>query len=101
MGKSRQRSRLPRAFEFCEQNRHTKVHHKACSIGDGLRVMYVIAARPIMVRGLRPDTEYRLTVFDPVTGKRAPQKTVITNAKGEWHGLPPAHGHDWVVPLTR
>ena len=74
---------------------------QACGIGDSLRVVYVIAPRPIVVRGLRPDTEYRLTLFDPVMGKRTPQKTVTTDTKGEWHGAPPAHGHDWVILLSR
>jgi hypothetical protein len=74
---------------------------QASGIGDSLRVVYVIAARPIVVRGLRPKTEYRLTLFDPVTGKRSSKGTVSVDDSGEWHGTPPAHGHDWVVLLTR
>ena len=72
---------------------------QACGIGDRLRAVYVLAARPIVVRSLRPEMEYRLTVFDPVTGRRSRRRGIHTDRSGVWHGSPPPHGHDYVVLL--
>ena len=72
---------------------------QACGIGDRLRAVYVLTARPIVVRALRPQFEYRLTLFDPVTGKRTQKGAVHTDANGIWHGSPPAYEHDYVVLL--
>ena len=72
---------------------------QACGIGDRLRAVYVLVARPIVVRALRPDAEYRLTFFDPVIGRRAQGGVIHTDAQGKWHGSPPASGHDYVVLL--
>ena len=73
---------------------------QACGIGDRLRVIYVLVARPVVVRALRPDATYRLTRFDPVTGRRSNGGTIRTDPKGEWHGSPAStQGHDYVLLL--
>ncbi len=73
---------------------------QACGIGDRLRVVYVLAPRPIVVHALRPATMYQLTWFDPVTGRSSRGGSVRTDATGTWHGSFAAIGHDYVLMLT-
>lgn len=72
---------------------------QACGIGDHLRAVYVLTARPIVVRALRPVTKYQMTFFDPVTGKRESGGAIHTDTKGTGHVSPPAYGHDYVILL--
>lgn len=73
---------------------------QACGIADKLRAIYVLDPRAIVVRKLKPNAKYRLTHFDPVSGERAEAPDMTADAKGEWRGDPPAHGHDWVLLLS-
>ncbi len=72
---------------------------QACGIGATLRVVYVMDALPILVRGLKPGGQYRLTYFDPVTGGRTPPATLTPTPEGQCRCDPPSHGHDWVLLL--
>ncbi len=74
---------------------------QACGIGERLRAIYVLDARSIVVRRLKPGATYQLTHFDPVTGERTRVPAITANAQGEWRGDPPKHGHDWVLLLSR
>ncbi len=71
----------------------------AMGIADKLRIIYAIAPRPLAVNALRPQTRYRLTSFNPVTGQIRPATPVTTDARGELNLPAPAHHHDWVVAL--
>ena len=73
----------------------------ACGIGDDLKVVYVLTARPVLVRGLKPAGPYLATYLDPVTGDRAPAPTLAVDSSGQAIVQPPAHGHDWVVLLEQ
>ena len=64
---------------------------QACGLGDRLRAIYVLVPRPIMVRSLRPNAAYRVTLFDPVSGERTPAAPVRADGAGEVHFAPPAH----------
>lgn len=70
-----------------------------CGIGDRLRLVYVLEPRAVSVCALRSSARYRLTLFDPVTGQRAPTAPVTTGANGQLRVEPPPHGHDWVLLL--
>jgi hypothetical protein len=70
---------------------------QACGLGERLRAVYVVVPRPIVVRALRPNAPYRVTLFDPVSGARTPASSLRATAEGELRQEPPAHGHDWVV----
>jgi hypothetical protein len=68
---------------------------------DRLRVVYVLDPKAVTVRNLQPSAGYQAVLFDPVTGERSSSREVSADAKGEWRCDPPAHGHDWVLQLTR
>ena len=72
---------------------------QACGIADRLRVVYVIAARPIVARNLRAATQYRTTYFDPVKGERIVRDPVTADAKGEVRLEPLKPEQDWVALL--
>ena len=72
---------------------------QACGIEDKLRAVYMLDARPIVVRRLKPGASYDITHFDPVTGERSTAPAITTDAHGEWRCDPPQHGHDWVLLL--
>jgi hypothetical protein len=74
---------------------------QACGSTDKLRVVYVLDARPVVVRALRPQTAYRVTHFDPVTGERSVPEEVQTTETGTAQFAPPAHGHDWILLMER
>ncbi len=80
---------------------HPLAAPQACGAGDDIRAIYVLDQRRIVVRRLQPGAGYQLTHFDPVTGQRANAPTITADAQGEWRCDPPAHGHDWVLLLTR
>ncbi len=72
---------------------------QACGIGDRLRVCYVPDSRTVVLRALRPQATYRVTLFDPLTGQRQPGGEITAGTDGQWNCKPPPHGHDWVVLL--
>ncbi len=74
---------------------------QACGLQDKLRAAYVLESRAVVVRNLAPAAEYQFTTFDPVTGERTAPHAVTADANGEWHAVPPAHGHDWVLLLSQ
>ena len=74
---------------------------QASGIGDSVRVVYALDPRPLLVRSLQPDAMYRVTHFDPVTGKRDSIEPTRTSGKGDVTIRPPAHGHDWVLLLEK
>jgi hypothetical protein len=73
----------------------------AAAMGDRLRLIYVPAARPILLQHLHPDADYRVTLFDPVTGQRARSATLRGNAAGEATQSPPPNVADWVGVLEQ
>jgi hypothetical protein len=68
-----------------------------CGQGESLRAIYVLAPRPIVVSKLKPQSAYRITYFDPVTGERTPTAPITSGAEGQWRCDAPDHGHDWVL----
>ena len=74
---------------------------QACGSGDKLRVVYALDPKPLLVRSLSPQTRYRITHFDPVTGKRSIPEEVQTTDIGSAQFAPPLHNHDWVLLLER
>jgi hypothetical protein len=68
-----------------------------CGQGESLRAVYVLTPQPIVVSKLKPQSAYRVTYFDPVSGKRTPIARITSSAKGQWRCDAPQHGHDWVL----
>lgn len=68
-------------------------------VSDQLRIIYSPAPRAILVKGLRRESSYRLTHFDPVTGKRSEATQIRTTTDGEWRGSPPVGAQDWALAL--
>jgi len=74
---------------------------QASGVGDRLRVVYVLDPRPIMVRSLAPQSKYRVTHFDPVTGTRSAADEIKIPESGAVPLAPPGQQHDWVLLLER
>jgi hypothetical protein len=69
---------------------------QVCGIGDRLRVAYLLDARPILLRNLKPQTGYNVAGFDPVAGKRTGPASVLSTAGGELRIDSPPTKEDWV-----
>ncbi len=65
----------------------------------GSAIGYVPASRAVNFRTLRPQTTYRLTLLNPVTGQRAASDEIIASPDGQTPIAAPPHGHDWAVLL--
>ncbi|HMC26659.1 MAG TPA: DUF4038 domain-containing protein [Verrucomicrobiae bacterium] len=74
---------------------------QACGIGDRLRVVYALDARPVVVSSLGSNAKYSVTRFDPMLGMRTREGEVQTTANGTAQFAAPSHGHDWVLLLER
>ena len=72
---------------------------QACGIGDTLRVVYLLDARPVVVHALRPKASYQATVFDPVTGERTKPVDITSDAAGDLRIAAPTFVHDTVLLL--
>lgn len=73
---------------------------QSCGIGDSLRAIYLLTPGPIVVHKMRPQAEYRLVYFDPVSGRRTQGASIHTDAQGDCHAEAPRTKHDWVILLT-
>ena len=71
----------------------------ACGVGERLRVVYLLEARPVGLRGLTPSATYKVTHFDPVEGTRTAGTDQQANAEGGARFEPPSLSHDWVLLL--
>lgn len=72
---------------------------QSCGIDESLRLAYSLEPRAIVVRGLKTRAAYRVTAFDPVTGKKSPPVAMMASEKGEVTCVPPPGATDWVVQL--
>jgi hypothetical protein len=70
-----------------------------CGQGENLRAVYVRRPQPIVVNKLKPQSTYRVTYFDPVSGKRTTIEPITSGAKGQFRCNAPGHVHDWVLLL--
>ena len=61
-------------------------------------MIYLPADEPLTLRRLEPGAEYRLTWFDPITGRRSDGGGASADAGGSIPGpRPPRRGQDWVL----
>jgi len=73
---------------------------QAAGIPGVVRIIYVPAASPVVVKHLGADTAYQAAYFDPVNGTRTAIGTVKASAAGEWTCPPlPGIDHDWAIVL--
>ncbi len=72
---------------------------QACGINDSLRIVYALGPGEIVVGGLRPQAQYRSTLFDPATGERKPAGQVAADESGTVRVSAAAQGHDSVILL--
>lgn len=72
---------------------------QSASVGDSVRLTYVLQPVPITVSGLRAH-EYRVSVFDPVTGKSRPIGVVRPEGGAVRLAPPKKYDHDWVLVLA-
>jgi hypothetical protein len=70
-----------------------------CGVDEGLRVIYGLEPRAVVVRALRAKGRYTVVAFDPVTGERKTTSPVTADAGGEVRLEAPSYGHDWIVIL--
>ena len=73
----------------------------AAGIGTELRIVYVPHARAITAKQLAAQTQYTVTLFDPVVGGHVSRGKATTDAAGAWHCPPPNQNHDWVLVLEK
>ena len=73
----------------------------AAGLSDRMRVVYAPDPKAVQVSDLRPRARYRVTRFDPVTGKRIRERPADADARGVLKLQPPANSLDWVVLLER
>lgn len=71
-----------------------------CVLGhsNDMRIIYAIASKPVIVTGLRANTKFYYTAFDPVGGNSAAVNELVTNEAGKLTIEPPT-SHDWVAVL--
>lgn len=76
---------------------------RPCAVGTEtkLLIVYVPRPRPILVKQLAPQTDYAVSLFDPVAGRRSSLGKIKTDENGTWQAPSPAWKHDWVVVLER
>jgi hypothetical protein len=80
------------------------VDPQSAGLRDSLRVIYVPAPRPIVVRDLGPEQRWSANYyFDPVTGSTRPAPDArVDGPEGEWRCAPPqGTDHDWILVLQR
>jgi hypothetical protein len=71
----------------------------AADLGAETRIVYAPEARPIRVRGLTADADYRTILFDPAAGTAASLPDQKTDSRGQLTLADPGYGHDWAVIL--
>lgn len=78
---------------------------QVAGLPDGVRVIYMLNPRAIVVRDLGSVRPYSVRNFDPVTGRISNRVRVQADAAGEWNCAPPKGcDHDWVLvmePVSR
>ncbi len=74
----------------------------AAGIETKLLIVYVPRPRPILVKGLSPQSDYAVHLFDPVTGGFSFLDKISKDDKPwTWEVPSPPWKHDWVVVLER
>lgn len=70
-----------------------------CGTGDQLRLVYTLTTRSFLVQGLRPQTTYRVTRFEPTTGGRVGEAPLKSDAAGKLRVETPAVQRDqvWLI----
>jgi hypothetical protein len=68
---------------------------------ERVRMVYVPAARAIVVKGLETGKMYGGLYFDPVTGDKTSIERFSVDAAGEGKIEMPKFDHDWVVVLNK
>jgi hypothetical protein len=77
-----------------------KVAPLCAAAGDQLRVIYMLAPGTIHLRSLIAGRKYIAAWFNPVTGKKLPDFTLIADDAGG-RAVSPAEEQDWVLILKR
>jgi hypothetical protein len=70
---------------------------EACGVGEELRLTYAVDPKSIVLRKMKARAVYRVSCFDPVTGKRGEAREVAASDMGELPVEAPGWGHDWVA----
>ncbi len=79
----------------------TEIAPQSAGIVGGVRIIYMVQPRAVIVKGLVRGNSYSLETFDPVTGKTANPKIIESNEKGEYECSPPIGcNHDWVLVVS-
>lgn len=74
---------------------------QACGIGNSLLVIYAVDQMSVAAHGLAPNTNYHVTIVDPVTGAWTIQSDITTDDKGSTTIDPMDIEHDWVLLLEK
>jgi hypothetical protein len=69
----------------------------AAGIAQQIYLIYVPQPRPVLVRQLAPNQEYRAWRIDPVSGERKDLGKVTAKDNDSWNCPPGDIGHDWVL----
>jgi hypothetical protein len=73
---------------------------QSAGIPGQVRVTYVPHAETVVVRDLGPKSKWRVTRFDPATGREKKLAAITSAADGTWSCPPPAgEDHDWILIL--
>ncbi len=71
---------------------------QSAGISGQVRVTYVPHAEPVVVRDLGAKATWRVTRFDPASGKEKKLGRITAAADGSWACPPPAGSdHDWIL----
>lgn len=76
-----------------------KVMPLCAASGDRLRVIYLLAPGTVKLHSLVVGASYTAAWFNPVSGKKLPDFTLIANASGEKSVESPAGDQDWLLTL--
>lgn len=76
-----------------------KLHPLCAADGDRLRIVYILSSGTLTLRSLTPGGHYRAAWFNPVTGKRSAEFSIVAGAAGDHSLSSPAEDQDWALTV--
>jgi hypothetical protein len=75
---------------------------QCAGIVHGVRFVYTLRPKPVIVNSLGANSRWKASLFDPVKGATTDLGSIIADAEGDWQCDPPVGwDHDWVLVVER
>ena len=86
--------------EFVTSN-SAKVAPLCAAVGNRLRVIYMLAPGEVHFNSLSAGASYTATWFNPVSGKKMEDFTLVADGVGKSSATSPGEDQDWVLTLVK